>query len=205
MQKLLEKDQRARGFVKYDDGLKERTIEDWQRDVSNINVIPDVSEAVKRLFDNAKDLYVFGYFRYNFFTISTHYALLALESAIRNRYYQSLGGTVTLSNARGGSIRMAHPSHQRILAFCRARKNWHPDSVYIGDEKFAYRPNELLKWLEENDIITIWERKMCRMCLDSRNYLSHPTFSPIHLPGSAATTIRRVAELINKMYFSQAN
>lgn len=33
-------------------------------------------------------MYLFGYFRYYFFTISNHYALLSLESALRNKYNQ---------------------------------------------------------------------------------------------------------------------
>lgn len=48
-------------------------------------------EEVKKVFNAAKRLHIFGYFEYYFFTISQHYVFLALESALRNRYNEIYG------------------------------------------------------------------------------------------------------------------
>lgn len=56
---------------------------------------------MQRIFKAAKDLYVFGFFRYYFFTISNHYAFLAIESAIRHRYNQWLGEKAVLTCETG--------------------------------------------------------------------------------------------------------
>ncbi len=69
------------------------TFRDLQQNVSNIQLIPTVSKDVKKVFKAAKKLYMFGYFDYFFFTISQHYAYLALESALANKYEELFGET----------------------------------------------------------------------------------------------------------------
>jgi hypothetical protein len=94
MSGLLQKDELFCSFVKIDKyGKHEITIEDLQKDVCDIQLIPLVPEEVKRVFHAAKRLYIFGYFDYYFFTISIHYAFLALESALRNRCREKYGNT----------------------------------------------------------------------------------------------------------------
>jgi len=67
------------------------TIDSLQKNICDIQLIPSVPEEVKKVFNAAKRLYIFGYFEYYFFTISGHYAYLALESALRNRYIEVCG------------------------------------------------------------------------------------------------------------------
>jgi hypothetical protein len=90
---LLQKDKTFSGFVKVDRHGKGReiTIEDMQRDICDVLLIPPVPEDVKKVFDGAKKLYIFGYFDYYFFTISQHYAFLALESALKHIYHELSG------------------------------------------------------------------------------------------------------------------
>ena len=90
MSEMLKKDKIFDAFVKIDKEGKSKSIEleDLQQHVSTIVLSSKIPEEVKGVFNGAKDLYLFGYFRYYFFTISNHYALLSLESALRNRYNQ---------------------------------------------------------------------------------------------------------------------
>jgi len=85
---LLKKDIAFSTFVKVDKygESHEITLEDLQKSVCDIQLIPTVPEGVREVFNAAKRLHIFGYFEYYFFTISQHYAFLALESALRNRY-----------------------------------------------------------------------------------------------------------------------
>jgi len=85
---LLKKDIKFSPFVKVDKSGEshEITLEDLQKSVCDIQLIPTVPEGVRKVFNAAKRLHIFGYFEYYFFTISQHYAFLALESALRNRY-----------------------------------------------------------------------------------------------------------------------
>lgn len=90
---LLQKDKTFSGFVKIDGygNRHEITIEDMQKDICNIQLISPVPEDVRKVFNGAKKLYVLGYFDYYLFTVSEHYAFLALESALRNRYHELHG------------------------------------------------------------------------------------------------------------------
>lgn len=86
---ILKKDKLCE-FVKIDEDGKPKSMEfeDLQQHISTIILDSKIPEEVKRVFNGAKDLYLFGYFCYYFFTISNHYALLSLESALRNKYNQ---------------------------------------------------------------------------------------------------------------------
>jgi len=202
-QELLEQDQRIRSFTRFNGDSRPLTVEDLQADVASIQLIPTVPEDVKRVFDRAKELYIFGYFRYDFFTISRHYAYLALESAIKNRYYQSLGSEVILTDRKGTlTVTFGRIDHQKVIDFCnRNRKDgWDWRKVYVDGKKFAFKKEELLDYLVQNNIITMWEKRLCKRGLRQRNLLSHPTSSPIDFPGMAFRSIKEVAALIDKMF-----
>ncbi|MCK4431531.1 MAG: hypothetical protein KAW19_09550 [Candidatus Aminicenantes bacterium] len=93
LSELLKKDITFSPFVKVDKSGEhhEITLEDLQKSVCDIQLIPTVPEGVRKVFNAAKRLHIFGYFEYYFFTISQHYAFLALESALRNRYSEIYG------------------------------------------------------------------------------------------------------------------
>ena len=175
-------------------------IEELQKDVSSIQLIPSVPEDVKKVFRHAKDLYVYGFFRYNFFTIAQHYAYLALESAIKNRYYQSFGKEIVLTNEKGESVKMESIDHQTIIDFCRTRKGWNVYELKIDGEKFAFRTGELLDWLLRKGIITKWERKQCETGMRLRHLMSHLTSTQILDLGHALRALEFAVDIINKLY-----
>ena len=192
-------------FVKLKNGkTREITVNDLQKDVAHLQLISIINEHVKRVFDRAKKLYIFGWYVYNFFPIAHHYAVLALESAIKHRYCAHFGKNVTVRNKLGNETKTSQVEYERIIRFCKGnlKQGWDFRKLRINDEKFLYKMNDLLTWLVENRIITKWERNQCEHHLDNRNYLSHPTFSPIYPAGTARIAIESVAYLINKMFSS---
>lgn len=87
--KILKKDRILDGFVKIKDGKSQSiTLEDLNAFVGSINLIQNVPKDVREVFEISKRLFVFGYFYYRFFTVSKHYAFLALESALKNKHKQ---------------------------------------------------------------------------------------------------------------------
>lgn len=169
-------------FVKLEDGkTREFTVYDLQKDVAPIQLVPTVNEHVKRVFDRAKKLYVFGWYVYDFFPVAHHYAVLAFESAVKHCYCIHFGKNVTIRNKHGKEARFLHVEYERVINYCKrnVKNGWNYRKLEIGDEKFLYKMEDLLKWLVDNKIITKWEKKQCEHHLDVRNYLSHPTFAPI--------------------------
>jgi len=93
LSEIIKKDKILNYFIKENKTgrTSELTIEDLQNHICGIQLIPSVPEEVKKVFNAAKKLYIFGYFEYFFFTVSLHYALLSLESVLRNKFSSIYG------------------------------------------------------------------------------------------------------------------
>ena len=181
-------------------GSKSAVMEQLQKDICDIQLIPSVPDDVKKVFRHAKNLHIYGFFCYNFFAIAQHYAYLALESAIKNRYYQSFGTENILSNKKGETIRIGKFHHQDIIDFCRRTKGWNVRSLKINDEKFAFIQEELLEWLVKKKVITLWEKRKCKRGMNLRNLMSHLTRAYVFPPGYSVQSLEFVSDLINRIY-----
>ncbi|MEA3416147.1 MAG: hypothetical protein U9R02_08350 [Thermodesulfobacteriota bacterium] len=182
------------------------TVEDLQKDICDIQLIPTVPEEVKKIFKAAKDLYVFGYFRWYFFTISEHYANLAIESAIRHRYNQYLGEKVVLT-CKGADLshEIIKPSYEGIFEFCKQNRKlgWNYHKLKVNGENFPWRMGELLDWLLKNGIQTKWQRDRLKFAIDMRNALSHLESVKVRWIGT--TELKRASVLINNLYHQERN
>lgn len=205
MSRIVEKDPIFGAFVKLSGGEATGiTIEDLQQHISDIQLIPQVPDTVKRVFHIAKELYIFGYFRYSFFTVSAHYSYLALESAIKNRYATSLGDKAILMNSKGQQFEMRPPSWERILEFCKRhrKEGWSVSKIRVNGEAFPSTMTALVKWLADNKIVPKWERRQYEAGVYLRHSLSHLESPSVLTP--SAQTLRSTAEKINKLYSSLA-
>lgn len=184
-------------FVNLLDG-KPPTFQERQGAVCDIQLIPKVPRDIQLTFQRAKDIYVAGYFRYDFYTVAVHYAALAIEAAIKARWTSSLAQNVTL--ACGGKTNdMAFPSHTKILRFCR-REKWDRNKTLVDGKPFPFSMTTLLDWLERERIVTKWERKGLTIGLNERNALSHVEHSSTDIP--SADKLRFAARLINTLFHS---
>jgi hypothetical protein len=184
-------------FVNLLDG-KPPTFQERQKAIGDIQLIPKVPNDVQTTFRRAKDAYVFGYFRYDFYTVAVHYAALALEAAIKARWTASLPQNVILSwNSKTND--MAFPSHTKIFNFCR-REKWSHNRTLVNGNPFPASSTMLLDWLERQQLVTKWERKGLRLGLHMRNELSHVEYSSTDIPSS--DKLRFVARKINQLFHS---
>jgi hypothetical protein len=184
-------------FVKLEDG-NPVSFEERQATIGDIQLIPKVPQDVQVTFRRAKDAYVFGYFRYDFFTVAVHYAALAIEAAIKARWTASLPQSVTLTC--GSKMKdMQIPSHTKIFEFC-IREKWHRQKTSVDGKPFPGSSTMLLDWLEREKIVTKWERRGLRIRLDERNALSHVEHSSTDMPSS--DKLRFAAKSINALFHS---
>jgi len=99
---LKNPDPRMQNFVRWRDGKPcPLTVGDLAEDVARVFLIPPVPEEVGKTFQRAKDLFVYGYFRYDFFTVAVLFAYMALETALRYRWCRSISGKVSATLPRG--------------------------------------------------------------------------------------------------------
>ncbi len=93
---LKNPDPRMQNFIRWREGKAyPLTPGDLARDVARVFLIPPVPEEVRKTFQRAKDLFVYGYFRYDFFTVAALFAYMALETALRYRWCRSISGEVS--------------------------------------------------------------------------------------------------------------
>ena len=182
------------------------TVEDLQKDICAIQLIPTVPDEVKNIFEAAKELYVFGYFRWYFFTISNHYSYLAIESAVKHRFNQWLGDKVVLTCKKSNlSQEMIKPSYERISSFCRQKRKegCNCSKLKVRGEDFPGNMPLLLDWLVKKGIQTEWQRDRLKLAIDMRNTLSHLESVSILWPNPSGLKI--VAEQINTLYHQNMN
>jgi hypothetical protein len=175
---------------------KPPTFEERQAAVCDIQLIPKVPKDIQLTFRRAKDAYILGYFRYDFFTIAVHYSSLALEAAIKARWSTTLPQRVTLS-CGPDKTEISFPSHTKILNLSLQR-GWKPGQLFVDGKRFPSSTEKLLDWLEHEKIVSKWERKCLRNGLDMRNALSHVEHSSTDTPSS--DKLRFAANLTNKLF-----
>lgn len=184
-------------FVNLMDG-KPPTFQERQGAVCDIQLIPKVPRDIQLTFQRAKDIYVSGYFRYDFYTVAVHYAALAIEAAIKARWTAGLPQNVTL--ACGGKTKdMTFPSHTKIFE-CLMKEKWDRNKTLVEGKPFPASAEKLLDWLEQERIVTKWERGRVRIGLNMRNALSHVEHSSTDIPSSSE--LRFAARLINTLFHS---
>jgi hypothetical protein len=180
-------------FVRFDSG-DPHTLKDWQEDVANILLIPKVPEGIQHTFRLAKRLYVFAFFEYGFFTISLHYAVLALEAALQSRWTATLPEKTPVEYFNGVKNELIRPTHKQLFLHWQAGKK----KLRVNDRPFPHSTHELLKCLRQARLITKPESDRIADAMYERNTLSHVEFATVHSP--SASPLWDTAELINGMF-----
>ena len=179
------------------------TLEYLQSIISRIQLIPEVPEPVRAEFQRAKDLFIFSYFRYEFFTLSIRSALFALEVAMRYRYLQSLKGKAVITCDGQTVHELTDPTYSQISDFLhqiKKRKDLNFKHMKVNGEKFPFSVTELIHWLGENGIPK-WKLRFYDIGRKMRNSLAHPEHASIHLPSNVM--LLRIAYDINELFSSK--
>ena len=196
---------KSEDFLKPDQRSEHLSLEWLQARVSNIKIIPDVPDPIRQEFQRAKDLFIFGYFKYEFFTISSHYALLAHETAMKQKYVQSLGGKAVITY--GNEIHeILEPTYFQLSNFIyemKKNKHWKLEEVKVNNEKFPRNVNQVINWLVVNKKIKKWKGKMDDIIKNVRNSLSHPEHVQIFFPSMAEGILQKIAYDINELFTSK--
>ncbi len=171
-----------------------------QRVIADIQLISQVPEPVRNEFQRAKDLFVFSYFKYEFFSISISSVLFAYETAMKMRYMQSLNKKVIITYKADIVHQLTDPTYSDLskhLYNMRNKLNRDFKDLRVNGEKFPFTMKEVMKWLVEN-VAPKWKLKMYDAVIKLRNSVAHPE-KPFILPPSDGV-LRNFAYDINEMY-----
>lgn len=199
---LLQIDETTRCFVKMSDG-KPLTISERHASLAHIQLIPQVPESVRRVFRQAKRLYVYSYLEYDFFTVSLHYAHLALDAALHARWSATLPPSVTITyqEKKTGKVHqqiMPNPSHVNIRDLAQ-RARWPVSAIKVNGKPFPYRVRSIVGELADMGLLTMWQRKVIEeFDIKIRNRLTHLEFAPVY--GPSGHELETTAETINSLF-----
>lgn len=202
-EQLLQVDEINSHFVKLSDGMPE-TLSERHASVAPIQLIPQIPEDVKRTFRTAKRLYVYGHLAYEFFTVSLHYAHLALDAALHARWSATLPASVVLTLHKKKKVEkqetMVSPSHVKIRNFCKIN-DWRIAAVRVDGQPFPHTVNMVIEELAAKGLLSRWQQKMIQeVDVEIRNSLTHLEFAPIHGPSPDALEL--AAQTINALFDS---
>jgi hypothetical protein len=190
-------------FVKISDG-KPLALAELHASVASIQLIPQVPEGVRRTFDLAKRLYIYGHLEYGFFTVSLHYAHLAIDAALHARWSATLPASVLLTLHKKKKVEkqetMLSPSHTKIRNFCKTY-DWRVACVRVDGTPFPFTVSMVIEELAAKGFLSKWQQKMIQeVDVEIRNSLTHLEFAPIHMP--SAHDLELAAETINELFDS---
>jgi hypothetical protein len=183
-------------FVRVDTEMAP-SLEEVEQKLSTICLRTSVPESVRRTFRLSRRLYLFAYFEYEFFTVSQHYALLALEAAVYSRWISDLPSEITVQAGSDEPCRMRAPTHKKLYDLWIQSKKKHKVLKVEGKDF----PNSVFKVLERlvaRRLITTEQQDRMKAAFHLRNDMSHLESRLIAAPsiGFLATT----AEFINTIY-----
>jgi hypothetical protein len=202
-EQLLQPDKINSHFVKFSD-LTPETLAERHASIAGIQLIPQVPEGVQRTFHRAKRLYVYGHLEYDFFTVSLHYAHLALDAALHARWSATLPSSVLLTLHKKSKVErqdiMSYPSHMKIRTFCKCN-GWRVASARVDGQPFPFTVNMVIAELAAKGLLSKWQQRMIQeVDIEIRNSLTHLEFAPIHGPSSHALEL--AAHTINGLFDS---
>jgi hypothetical protein len=177
-------------------GDRSQAIETAQERIAALQLTARVPAEVSRVFKTAKKLYLFGLFEYEFFTVSHHYAYLAIEAAVYHRWSQTQSKPFVLTHGQD-QMTVHNAGRGSIAHFCEDKK-WKKRDVKINGKPFPFAMPSLLARLREDGIITEYQHYQLKTKLKLRNIHSHLEFGPLEMPDTGV--LERVAELINALF-----
>jgi hypothetical protein len=178
---------------------RNNSIREIQEAVADIQLIPQVLEHPRRVFDWAKRLYIFGLFEYGFFSVSCHYAYLAIESAVYNRWNAAQPSPTVLQHD-SDSVTVPTAGRNNIGLICK-EKGWKTKDVKVNGKPYPLKVGMAIDQLRQGGVINAWQHRRLRdVWMKGRNIHSHLEFASI--TGPRLGILERAAEVINILFES---
>ena len=201
---ILEPDPRHEAFGYPDptvsDGFRRLQLEDQYKAMVDLDLSANVPEDIRSAFNVTRNLWLYGWFCYPFYTLAAFHALSLLEMALRRRVDQeSSAGSVKKSPGLRSLMQTAvgrrwiideDITHARRLRDCRQEELDFPPEI-----KHMFAPEE--PWDSS-------PQKYCQILADTipshRNALAHPERFGFGLPTWSKLDLEIARDIIETLY-----
>lgn len=192
------------------------TTEDLVEVVGRVKLLEVVPKAVWEVFNRAAKLWVFGYLDWEFFTMAQHYAVMALETSLKELYMarrsQPLTLTVRPLDEHGKSYQeqiirkrlCTYHALAREVDKIRRTQKFEPRPrhihILVDREPFPAKKTDLADWAVRKGWLSVNERCVLDIYFRRRNRWSHPEGTSTDWIGQVHTTLTNCSVLINRMW-----
>jgi len=190
LQEIMAPDSRTGAFVKFDEKTNEILpiqLEDYHRRLSDIALREQVPEDIRSYFETVKNICLYGWFVYSFFTVSTFLSYIAIEMSLRRRFQNDD------PDRKWPFKRLLQEARDRCLISERGFL-----SIQAEREYHAKLAAELGSLFEQS------VADYCSVLVDClpqlRNSFAHPSSNTILTPGDALSSLTVAAEFINQLF-----
>lgn len=164
------------------DGLQE-LFREWQ-------LRKEVPEDIRKQFEVAKKLFVYGYFVHEFYTLASFVSILAVESALIHRFSDHYNREFDLTKKDKGTTARSYEGVRTLLL-----KGWR----LRDDSDFKDGFKSLILWAGRKKLIEDAERYADSLPRIRASH-AHPLFQAVLPIGMAHTTMAKAIELINELF-----
>jgi len=163
------------------------TITDFHQRLSTIRLGQTVPDDIRSYFETIKNIFLYGWFVYSFYTVAMFLSFIVIEMALREKF-------------RKDDPERKWP-FQKLIKEAKSKG-------FIADEGFVsvkLRRDQLVETFGRADIP--WGQPAedyCEILVKSipylRNYFAHPGMNAIALPADASSAMVLAAEFINQLF-----
>lgn len=197
-------------------GMRSRTLHDHHVEVASIVLHDNVPAGVRKQFETAKNLYLYGWFVYRFFPVARSHAYACLELALRERFEPEMlkqakkrtfgpGLKGLLEHAVDtGALRpdgfdvIRHKAHARALERASIEaieglQRTDTDELEIGNAEIQPRGED-------------WDTEFVNSLPESMSFVrNHYAHSSTSLDDRVLSVLRFVSEIINQIFQSDTH
>jgi len=191
---FLEADPRLSGFVLVDTttgAMRDATIDDHYAYLQGLDLNPGVPEPVVNYINVVKNLYLYGWLCYPFFTVCQTHAAMAVEMALRLRMPQPTGQ----------DRRTLKPLLQAAIAKGLIQDSGFPSLPdKQAEARLFYEELEKEMGIKTAVQPTPYVQVLLECLPRLRNEFAHPHDAWVVSPGMALEPVRLAVEIINQLW-----
>lgn len=162
-----------------------------------------VPEDIEGLIHLARLLYIFGWERWEFFTVAEQQGLVALQAAQELAFdtWLELEAAQVTARQRDGKHIALDDVARRCWALRRVASARGLRDVRAGLVRVPRSTADLPRSLAEAGLLTMWEASRSRLLFAMRNEIIHSPFAQQHPERAAVDVLDQVVELINELWY----
>ena len=177
--------------------LFDLTKEQIRVDLSKVPVSDKVPQNIREMLEFTDKICLYGYYEYDFYTLSSIYLFLLAETAIKERLLSELPSECTLiKKEKTKKIRKGKSIFQYL------RKGWKIEDC----REVSSSPESIAIWLKKNRILPerIGDRQIS-LLVQLRNDAAHLTAKDIYMPTQVIPMIWLITDFINCLFDPQVH